>query len=108
MLTNLKIMLGLPVDETDIDEKLSLIIANTTARLKVLLGGIEPPDELDHIVLEVSIIRFNRIGSEGMAIHSVEGESLHFADNDFNAFADEIQAFLEKQKATTKGKLRFI
>ncbi len=111
MLSDLILMLGF--DEAEVDErlkeKLTLIIANTTARLKVLLGGIEPPDELDHIILEVAIIRFNRIGSEGMASHSVEGESLNFAaSDDFSGYADEIQAFLEKQKETTRGKLRFI
>ena len=109
MLDNLKLMLGIAAEDTDLDDKLLLIIANTTARLKVLLGGIEPPDELDHIILEVSIIRFNRIGSEGMASHSVEGESLNFAaSDDFSGYADEIQAFLEKQESTTRGKLRFI
>ena len=109
MLDNLKLMLGFSADDTDIDDKLLLIIANTTARLKVLLGGIEPPDEMDHIILEVSIIRFNRIGSEGMASHSVEGESLNFAaSDDFSGYADEIQSFLEQQKETTRGKLRFI
>ncbi len=109
MLDNLKLLLGIAADDTDRDNLLLLIIENTTARLKVLLGGLEPPDELDHIILEVAVIRFNRIGSEGMTSHSVEGESLNFAvSDDFSGYADEIQAFLEKQKETTRGKLRFI
>ena len=106
MLNDLKIMLG--IDDTDIDDKLRLIIANVTARLKLLLGGIEPPEDMNHIILEVSIIRFNRIGSEGMSSHSVEGESTSYADDDFNGFADEIQAFLDMQKSSTRGKVRFL
>lgn len=106
MLNDLKIMLG--IDDTDIDDKLRLIIANVTARLKLLLGGIEPPEDMNHIILEVSIIRFNRIGSEGMSSHSVEGESTSYADDDFNGFTDEIQAFLDMQKNSTRGKVRFI
>ena len=106
MLEQLKMMLG--IDGTDIDDKLRLIISNATARLKLLLGGIEPPDEMGYIILEVSVKRFNRIGSEGMASHSVEGESASYADDDFKGFADEIQAFLEKQTETTRGKVRFI
>lgn len=106
MLENLKIMLG--IEGNDLDEKLILIISNTTSRLKLLLGGIEPPDEMDHIILEVSIIRFNRIGSEGMASHSVEGESLSYTSDDFSGYADEIQAFLDKQKDSTRGKVRFL
>lgn len=106
MLENLKLLLG--IDGTDLDERLKLILLNTTARLKLLLGGIEPPEELDHIILEVAIIRFNRIGSEGMASHSVEGESLNFGEDDFACFTDEIQAFLDAQKDSTRGKLRFL
>ena len=106
MLDNLKMMLG--IEEADQDDKLKLILANTTARLKLLLGGIEPPDEMNHIVLDVAIMRFNRIGSEGLASHSVEGESLTFSDHDFDGFANEIQAWLDSQKKSTRGKVRFL
>ena len=108
MLENLKLMLGFGADDGEQDEKLQLIIANTTARLKLMLGGIEPPEEMNHIILEVAIIRFNRIGSEGLSSHSVEGESLTFSDDDFSGFLDEIQAYLDSQKASTRGKVRFI
>ena len=108
MLKDLKMMLGIELTDTSEDAKLSLIISRTIARLKVLLGGIEPPEELDYIILDISIIRFNRIGSEGMASHSVEGESLTFTDNDFAAYSDDIQAFLDAQKDSTRGKVRFI
>lgn len=103
MLDNLKKML-----DTDDTALLQLIVSNVTARLKVLLGGIEPPDELDYIVFEVSVKRFNRIGSEGMTSHTVEGESTNYSDDDFAEFADDIQAFLDTQKNTTRGKVRFI
>ena len=106
MLENLKLMLG--IEDNTLDEKLRLILSNTTSRLKLLLGGIEPPEEMEHIILEVAIIRFNRIGSEGMASHSVEGESLSFSADDFAGFADEIQAYLDTQKDNTRGKVRFI
>lgn len=106
MLDNLKIMLG--IEEEDQDAKLNLILSNTKSRLKLLLGGIEPPEEMNHIVLDVAIMRFNRIGSEGLASHSVEGESLTFSDHDFDGFANEIQAWLDSQKESTRGKVRFL
>lgn len=108
MLKNLKLMLGIDVNDTSMDEKLKLIIATVTARLKLLLGGVEPPESMDHIILEVSIIRYNKIGSEGMASHTVEGESQSFGDDDFAAFADEIQAYLDTQKDNKRGKVRFL
>ena len=106
MLDNLKIMLG--IEEADQDAKLNLILSNTKSRLKLLLGGIEPPEEMSNIVLDVAIMRFNRIGSEGLASHSVEGESLTFSDHDFDGFANEIQAWLDSQNESTRGKLRFL
>lgn len=107
MLNELKLMLGFENDNS-VDEKLKLIISTSTARLKVLLGGIEPPESLSYIIREVSIIRFNKIGSEGMKSQAVEGESMTFDDNDFGGFMDEIQAFLDTQKDNVRGKLRFL
>ena len=106
MLNDLKLMLG--ITGTDRDDLLNLIISTARARLKALLGGIEPPDSLSYIVREVSSIRYNKIGSEGVASHTVEGESLSFVDSDFDGFADEIQAFLNTQKDSARGKVRFL
>ncbi len=106
MLNELKILLGIADDS--LDEKLKLIISTATARLKVLLGGLEPPESLEYIIREVSVIRFNKIGSEGMKSQTVEGESMTFDDNDFSGFMDEIQAFLDTQKDSVRGKVRFL
>ena len=108
MLSELKLMLGIAADDTSLDDKLKLLISTAIARLQLLLGGIEPPESMDHIVREVAIIRFNRIGSEGLSSHTVEGESLQFSDSDFSGFSDEIQAFLETQKESARGKVRFL
>ena len=110
MLSNLIILLGLNESELDdaMKSKLKLIISGATARLKLLLGGAEPPEEMNHIILDVSAARFNRIGSEGLTGHTVEGESLSFTDNDFSQFSDEIQAWLEQQTESKRGKLVFM
>ena len=110
MLSNLIILLGLNESELDdaMKSKLNLIISGATARLKLLLGGAEPPEEMNHIILDVSAARFNRIGSEGLTGHTVEGERLSFTDNDFSQFSDEIQAWLEQQTESKRGKLVFL
>ena len=73
-----------------------------------MLGGIEPPEELNYIILDVAIIRFNRIGSEGLSSHTVEGESLSWSDNDFAGYMDDIRAYQDSQKEIAKGKVRFL
>ena len=100
MLNDLKMLLGLAESDTDQDAKLDL--------LKILLGGIDPPESLQHIIVEAAVIRFNRIGSEGLSSHSVEGENLSFADGDFDGFKDEIQAFLDTQTESPRGRVRFL
>lgn len=106
MLDKFKLMLG--IEDTDLDDKLSLILSGATSRLKLLLGGTEPPQEMEHIIIDVAIARFNRIGSEGLTSHTVEGESLSFTENDFDQFSDEIQAWLSSNSESSRGKLRFI
>lgn len=108
MLENLKALLGIAADDTAQDERLQLILKAVTSRLKILLGGIDSPDDLEYIILDVAAIRFNRLGSEGLSSHTVEGESLSFSANDFDGYTDDIQAYLDAQKEATKGKVRFL
>ena len=60
---------------------MSWILDSTQSRLKVLLGGVEPESDLEYIVIEVSIARYNRIGSEGLSTHTVEGEKARIFRN---------------------------
>jgi hypothetical protein len=106
MLESIKLLLGIATN--DRDALLQQIVSSATARLKVLLGGCEPPDSLDYIITDVSIRRFNRIGSEGMTSHTVEGESISFSDSDFAGFEDDIQAYLDTQKDSARGRVRFL
>ena len=108
MLQNIKLLLGISPADTDRDELLKLLISMVSKRLKSRLGGTEPPEELDHIITELVVIRFNRIGSEGLSSHSEEGVSLAFSDDDFAPYEDDIQAYLDTQKESSIGKVRFI
>ena len=100
-------------DDTSKDGLLNLIVANTEASLKVKLHkkAIEKvPDELNYILLEVAVRRFNRLKNEGMANYSQEGESITFNSNDFDDFKDDITDWLadEEGKSTTLGHVSFI
>ena len=108
MLNDLKIMLGIEESDTEAEKQLNIIIKNTRQQLKAKLGGIDAPKSLEYIILEVSIKRFNRIGSEGLASHTVEGETLSFVEDDFNSFSEDIQNFINSQKELTTGKVRFL
>lgn len=89
------------------NKTLDVIIRLTTNRLKTLLNGEEVPTELEYIVTEVSIVRYNKIGSEGVTNHSVEGETMSFSDNDFKGYLNDIEAWKNK-KNEVKGVVKFL
>lgn len=98
-------LLGFPEDKPN--KTLDVIIRLTTNRLKTLLDVEEVPTELEYIVTEVSIVRYNRIGSEGVTNHSVEGETMSFSDNDFKGYLNDIEAWKNK-KNEVKGVVKFL
>lgn len=109
MLEQIKKLLG--VSDNSRDELLQTIISLTEARLKNLLGGTASvPAALSYITTEVAIRRFNRIGSEGVASHIVEGETMTWPDDDFAPYDSDIQAYLDAQDdpPTYKGRIRFL
>lgn len=112
MLEKILILLGLDSPTQAMTDRIETIIGMTEQRLAFLLGipvnGI--PTELSYIVVEVSIARFNRIGSEGVSSHTVQGESLSWTDDDFKPYMDDIQEWLNAQDDvnTTRGRVRFI
>lgn len=101
------LILGDKTDESA-DEKIKALVTLAESRFLFILKSAQKrlslsplyttiPDELDWITDEVVIKRFNRLGSEGLTSHSVEGESLNFSTNDFEEFSDDILGFLENE-----------
>ena len=97
MLEKIKRLLG---DIEDKDKLLEDIFEATKQRLMNLVNEKEVPKELEYIVVDVSVMRFNRIGSEGLTSHDVEGEKQSFRANDFFAYKDELEAY---NNAKNKG-----
>ena len=106
MLEDIKTLLGLEGSERD--ALLQTIISITTSRLKVLLGVQTVPEELSYIITEIAVIRYNRIGSEGLSSHSVEGESQSWSDTDFTPYQEEIDAYKAAQQTPARGRVRFL
>ncbi len=110
MLDNILIMLGLTDATDEIKERVQAVIELTEARLALMIGSEAIPPALSYIVSEVAIARYNRIGSEGVSSHNVQGEQMTFKDDDFEPYKDDIQAWLNAQDdpTITKGRIRFI
>lgn len=110
MLDKILLLLGLNEPTQAIQDKVETIMELTEQRLMLMLGQSIVPDELSYIVIEVTIARYNRIGSEGVASHSVSSETMTWTDDDFKPYMSDIQAWLNAQEDpnTIRGKVRFI
>ena len=72
------------------------IYSKIAERLLHRIKDTEVPLELEYIVDEATIRRFNRIGSEGMKSESVEGHSVTYIDGDeLEPYESVIVAYLE-------------
>ncbi|WP_071025992.1 phage head-tail connector protein [Peptoniphilus raoultii] len=99
-----------------VDEKqkklIDLIVNLTQEKLMALLPKEikEIPKELEFIVVEIAVKRYNRIGSEGMTSETVEGHSINFSTSDFDEYADFIDKFIEELDEDFKNKkvVRFL
>ena len=76
--------------------QVEVIYNHIAERLLHRIKDTEVPLELEYIVDEATIRRFNRIGSEGMKSESVEGHSVTYLDEDELApYESVIVAYLE-------------
>ena len=105
-LQDVKTLLG--IESFDLDNQLTLIINMAEKQLLARINETAIPSSLDYIVTEVAIMRFNRLGSEGMQSESVEGHSITFGTSDFKAYESEIQAYIDKHNTSTRGVVRFL
>ena len=101
-------MLGLS-DTTDnaVIDVINDCVDVATSRLLVRIGAEAVPEQLGYIVREVAVRRYNRIGSEGVSSHTVEGESMSWNEDDFVAFESDINAYLAANHAGNP-KIKFL
>lgn len=110
MLEKILTLLGLTDPTEAMQDKVETIMELTEQRLMLMLGQTIIPEALSYIVVEVTIARFNRIGSEGLSSHSVQNENMSWSDDDFKPYLNDIQTWLDAQEdpSTNRGKVRFI
>lgn len=105
-LENVEVLLGIENDER-LERLYSRFQALLLSRLKRSDASIDViPFELEHIVEELTIARFNRIGSEGMKTESMDGHSASYSEKSLAEYESEIMQYLLLDK--NHGKVRFL
>lgn len=107
MITRIKTLLG--INDTLQDDVLDILIDNVTShllgRLKMVNKEIlTVPGELDYIIEEIVIRRYNRIGTEGMKSESVEGHRIDFyeLEKEFTPYDDIISGYADDDLGKAK------
>lgn len=91
-----KPIIGVELDDTSIDVVLSSILDITIPEALILIQPKTPkiPLELDFVISQILIIRYNRIGSEGKVSSSQDGYSETWHErSDFDPYKPIISAW---------------
>ena len=105
-LENVEILLGIENDER-IENLYDRYKGLLLSRLQKSVSDIDViPLELEYIVEELTIARFNRIGSEGMKSESMDGHSASYAEKSLAEYENDILQYLMLDR--NHGKVRFL
>ena len=87
LLNRIKTLLGIP----DNDELIYEITELTKSKILNYINDVELPLVLEFVLVELTIQRYNRIGSEGIASESVDGKSVSYEDifENYKPFLDD-------------------
>ena len=77
------------------EELLTEIVNITEAKILNYINAIEMPIELEFVLIELSVQRFNRIGSEGIASESIDGKSVSY-DDDFTGYKHYLDDYISR------------
>ena len=97
LLNRIKVLLGV----SENDDLVSEIIELTKEKILNYINKTELPKELEFVLIELSIQRYNRIGSEGIASESVDGKSVSYED-DFETYKHYLDEYMTRNN-TSRG-----
>ena len=100
LLNRMKVLLGIADNKllTDNnDELLMEILDITKSKILNYINSSELPKELEFVLIELAIQRYNKRGSEGIASESVDGRTTSYED-DFESYKQYLDDYINKNK----------
>lgn len=96
--------IGLTDDKQDV--MLQGIIDNVEAELiaRLPINMSLVPHDIQFIIIEIAIKRFNKTGAEGMTSESIDGRSNSYEQDDFKQYEGIIKSYFPENK---KGWVKF-
>ena len=97
-LDNIKLLLSLANDDSQ-DEILEVLLNNAVNTIKVYLGIDNVPRELEFVAEQMTVIKFRRLGAEGIETEKIDVLSTKYEKDDIKPFKE----ILTMYKANTLG-----
>ena len=91
LLNRIKTLLNIEGNEILICE----IVNITESKILNYINASEMPKELEFVLIELSVQRFNRIGSEGIASEVIDGKSVSY-DDDFTGYKHYLDDYISR------------
>lgn len=88
----------------DNDELIYEIVEITKEKILNYINQEELPKELEFVLVEMAISRFNKIGSEGFASESTDGKSISYED-DFESYKTYLDDYIFRNNKNKGFKL---
>lgn len=104
MLERIKQIIGISDDSKD--ALLTELMSNTSQSLLLLVGSYMVPKQLEFIVIEVTVARYNRIGSEGSTTEQIEGVLYTYSGDLFEPYMAYINAYIRQNETSSNGSNR--
>ena len=104
MLDDLKLLLGLAIDDESQDELLELLIKQATNEAKAITTLTEVTPALKVAIVKMAVYNFNRLGTEGLNSENYSGASYNYTDG----YPDSILKLLDAARDSAMGRVRFL
>lgn len=103
LLNRVKVLLG--ITNNDNEELLREIIEITKSKILSYINENEIPTELEFALVELTIKRFNRIGSEGFTSETVDGKTMSYEESEFEGYKKYLDDYICKNNINKGFKL---
>ena len=91
-LDNIKILLSLTEDNSQ-DEILTVLLSNAVYTIMLYLDVNEMPQELNFIAEQMTVVKFRRIGAEGIDTEKIDVLSTKYVKDDIKPFKELLDTY---------------
>lgn len=90
-LDNIKILLSITDDSQD--EILAILLMNASKMICVYLGIDELPSTLEFVAEDMAVMKYRKLGAEGVRQEKIDVLSTTYVTNDLNPFKDILNQY---------------